>query len=475
MPIISNLYNLDALFPTYTSSDVGKMLAVNSSGTGYELVDAPEWMPPGGTAGQVLSKTEDGTAWTDPPSGGGLPSSGTPYQQLVTDGSGNAKWEDRIAYETDPVLTEVVPESTVTFSDMDGVMGASWPSDFNCVFGQMYTIRMDGVEYSCECMSFESTPVLGNLFVAGVGPDTGEPFLMVNQGTWNIICTGSASEHTVAIYKKESTYVTVPENLLPLTVFSKAEWNSVSGRPIDRIELNETIGPDTKFNKTILPGSVHIPNVHDIDLQPGYFYRIDGTIKISYSSVPNAVDTLSVSGFFPVDEIGGLRIKLGVLHASYWHKDIDVYIVGANSPYYGGMLGLSSSMPATSSTVTVNLNFSDAFKQIDERYIPPTIQRVGDELIIPSSTPGSSKMFKVAVDDATNDQSPVLCVDGKPIVGLPTVTSADDGKLLQVINGEWAAVDIGSAVELLAETGVAEPVTDGSAILTDANGIIYVL
>lgn len=345
MPIISNLYNLDALFPTYTSSDVGKMPAVNSSGTGYELVDAPERMPPGGTAGQVLSKTEDGTAWTDPPSGGGLPSSGTPYQQLVTDGSGNAKWEDRIAYETDPVLTEVVPESTVTFSDMDGVMGASWPSDFNCVFGQMYTIRMDGVEYSCECMSFKSIPVLGNLFVAGVGPDTGEPFLMINQGTWNIVCTGSASEHTVAIYKKESTYVTVPENLLPLTVFSKAEWNSVSGRPIDRIELNETIGPDTKFNITILPGSVHIPNVHDIDLQPGYFYRIDGTIKISYSSVPNAVDTLSVSGFFPAtDETDDLRIKLGVLHASYWHKDIGVYIIGANSPYYGGMLGLSSSI-----------------------------------------------------------------------------------------------------------------------------------
>ena len=58
---------------------------------------------------------------------------------------------------------------------------------------------------------------------------------------------------------------------------------------------------------------------------------------------------------------------------------------------------------------------------------------------------------------------------------LPPVTTSDDGKLLQVVNGEWAAVDIGSAVELLAETGVAEPVTDGSAILTDANGIIYVL
>lgn len=31
--------------------------------------------------------------------GGGLPTGGAPYQQLVTDGDGNAKWEDRLAYE----------------------------------------------------------------------------------------------------------------------------------------------------------------------------------------------------------------------------------------------------------------------------------------------------------------------------------------------------------------------------------------
>ena len=31
-----------------------------------------------------------------PGAGGGLPSGGAPYQQLVTDGDGNAKWEDRL-------------------------------------------------------------------------------------------------------------------------------------------------------------------------------------------------------------------------------------------------------------------------------------------------------------------------------------------------------------------------------------------
>lgn len=30
--------------------------------------------------------------------GGGLPTGGAAYQQLVTDGEGNAKWEDRLAY-----------------------------------------------------------------------------------------------------------------------------------------------------------------------------------------------------------------------------------------------------------------------------------------------------------------------------------------------------------------------------------------
>ena len=38
--------------------------------------------------------------------GGGLPSGGTPYQQLVTDGEGNTKWEDRLAYEDSKVVVD---------------------------------------------------------------------------------------------------------------------------------------------------------------------------------------------------------------------------------------------------------------------------------------------------------------------------------------------------------------------------------
>lgn len=37
--------------------------------------------------------------------GGGLPTGGAPYQQLVTDGGGNAKWDDRLAYNTGAAIS----------------------------------------------------------------------------------------------------------------------------------------------------------------------------------------------------------------------------------------------------------------------------------------------------------------------------------------------------------------------------------
>ena len=39
-------------------------------------------------------------------------------------------------------------------------------------------------------------------------------------------------------------------------------------------------------------------------------------------------------------------------------------------------------------------------KQLDEKYIPSTIQRVGDDLILLSSTADSTKKFKITVDDS---------------------------------------------------------------------------
>ena len=54
---------------------------------------------------------------------------------------------------------------------------------------------------------------------------------------------------------------------------------------------------------------------------------------------------------------------------------------------------------ATSHTIKV-MRQRVTYTPIDENYIPNTIQRVGDDVIISSSTADSTKKFKITVDDS---------------------------------------------------------------------------
>lgn len=86
--------------PTYTATDVGAMPAV-SGGTagqvltkteaGQEWQNAPDGLPSGGEEGQVLTKTASGAQWDDIPSD--LPAGGTDGQILTKTADGVA-WED---------------------------------------------------------------------------------------------------------------------------------------------------------------------------------------------------------------------------------------------------------------------------------------------------------------------------------------------------------------------------------------------
>ena len=143
---------------------------------------------------------------------------GTPYQQLVTDGEGGVKWEDRLAYETEPVLTEIVPEETVTFTPNSGVMTALWPPTFNAVEGQTYIVKFDGAEYKRSCIRLGGENgflALGNLSILEVGEDTGEPFVMFNNGQWMFASSDSATEHTISISEKQVSISKIDKKYLP--------------------------------------------------------------------------------------------------------------------------------------------------------------------------------------------------------------------------------------------------------------------
>ena len=128
-----------------------------------------------------------------------VPSGSAPYQQLVTDGTGNTKWEDRLAY-AETKLVEIVPETTVTFSDMRGLMGANFPDSFNPEEGVPYRITWDGETYECLMYDYNGYSALGNLDIANMGEDTGEPFVMVYNGTaWMTATSNTSTAHLISI------------------------------------------------------------------------------------------------------------------------------------------------------------------------------------------------------------------------------------------------------------------------------------
>ena len=133
--------------------------------------------------------------------GGGLPTGGAPYQQLVTDGTGTAKWEDRLAYDT-VMETELMPEQTVAFSDSgSGFYVGTSPITISLIEGYDYKLKFDGEQYDCGryVMDADGYKYLGNMSIVG-GSNTGEPFLFVSSGEqcgW--YCLDSATQHTISV------------------------------------------------------------------------------------------------------------------------------------------------------------------------------------------------------------------------------------------------------------------------------------
>ena len=144
---------------------------------------------------------------------------GEPYKSLVTDGTGTAKWEDRLAYETDPIIAEVFPEQTIAFSLQGKFYVASTSQKHDLVVGNPYTVKWDGTEYECVCSELSGKIYIGNQSIMTGTNDTGEPFFIFNQGTLFFATSNTSSEHTVYIFTKSVEIKQIPAKFLEKDVF----------------------------------------------------------------------------------------------------------------------------------------------------------------------------------------------------------------------------------------------------------------
>lgn len=134
--------------------------------------------------------------------------------------------KNRPFYTGDSVETVLVEESTVTFeyNAEGGMYIAEFPSTFEATVGETYKIHWDSTVYECTSVDVNGRAFIGNLSIAGAGPDTGEPFIMI--ALINVIMMATAdtsATHTFSISGTVVPVVKIDKKYLPDEIVTDVE------------------------------------------------------------------------------------------------------------------------------------------------------------------------------------------------------------------------------------------------------------
>lgn len=287
--------------------------------------------------------------------------------------------KNRPFYTGNPVETEIIPATTVTFSEMEGLMAAAWPENFDLVDGQTYTISWDDTDYVCTGILFNNTPMLGNLGFIGAGENTGEPFLFLYQeGQWLVGSTESATEHVIGIKTVTIPIVQIDEKYLPKAsednygIIKTSDVVSVYNFPADakHDQMVDAIAAFKTGNASIVWNGNKVIYAS--------YKSSDDTISVAFSYEP--LRTLTFSNRY-----GSYNSTLG--EVTYGELQGSKVRIGNDD-------SVSTTLSVEGESYNVTLKTTAKRISIGGVYGMSTT-----EMILKSSTEGSNKNFKITVDD----------------------------------------------------------------------------
>lgn len=278
--------------------------------------------------------------------------------------------KNRPFYTGDPVETVLVEESTTTFADTDGLYMAQFPSTFEATVGETYKISWDGTVYECTVVSLGEALAVGNPSIAGAGSDTGEPFIMgIKNGEGiQIITADTSASHTVSISRKVTPVVKIDKKYLV-----QPDWNQNDETAADYVK-NRTHYEESSYTDYVL-------NMDGPEITGFSMPEVGGTVTVKINGVESAETVKEArSGAF------GNYTYIGNVDYDALRRGRNGWLVAAISG--GFTVGFAN--PDTTMSV-----FATVVHKIDEKYLPDT-----HSVILPSSTEGSTKKFKITVDDS---------------------------------------------------------------------------
>ena len=283
--------------------------------------------------------------------------------------------KNRPFYTGNPVETVLVEESTVSFVEQEGLYIAEFQSNFAPTVGETYKVSWDGTVYECTCVDFSGRAIIGNLSIMGAGSDTGEPFLMnIMNGAGIAIGTlDTSASHTFSISGFVAEVVKIADKYISDTFrdviiardplrWSTDDWikyyNLFKGGKL--LKINSSRGSD--FEGYVLSMFYHKTagaQMSVIANEAFYTLSFDNTTQEFYWS--------------PIFELDSLYFN---------------YQKTGNDEEYCRLDGRNRELTYKTKTKAEGLVFRNVVLEGDKA------------LVVTSSTAGSTKKFKITVDDS---------------------------------------------------------------------------
>ena len=297
--------------------------------------------------------------------------------------------KNRPFYTGDLVETVLVEESTVSFEDDGGVyVGQLDESTFSPTVGETYKVSWDGTTYESTCVNFNDLSVIGNLSIMGAGSDTGEPFVMIvyNGEEIRIATADTSAAHTFSISGAAAPIVKIPAKYI--------DKNS-SGYVVIHSKDTMTQQEAENYRTAILRREVVFIIWGDICIKYIQFNGIDNDLLLITQNEEIYLITKNGDGLFAFSN--------RKLHRAAFPNSVAFGDNYAGIDVYNGKVIISKSSISTGvgSTdvlfqVRPNGTKSKAFDVLGNG------EAVAPALILYSSTAGSTKKFRITVDDSGN-------------------------------------------------------------------------
>ncbi len=342
-----------------------------------------------------------------------------------------------VGYVAGKEIVVVYPETQLDFQDAGGMelyLHQTTTNDFMLpVEGETYIVKWDGTEYEVICSSFNNDPFLGNKSMLGLTGGEEYPFAIIeNSGEIGIATTEQAASHTISVIRKKITYSLINSNYLPVatndsfglvkdnkyifdltkeqTQATIEEWIMIAKDPTN--ELYYKLYEDT------------IQKAYSVSGYPTTHFRIGTSIYAYRTYTPNAAGLYDWKNW--EDEWANCYASTLRLSASNYDKQLSVQGLkgwnirnNSNLPY--GYVGIAADSLMAQHYVQANAFIFDPGESTDyftlavdkdgnitlvktrvsNDYELNTVQiPTSENMILKSSTEGSTKQFKITVDDS---------------------------------------------------------------------------